>query len=141
MIKTKKPLNELASNLKSKGHSVDHYVFDLMHTNRLESLIKEIKKEKSIDILINNAGFDRPGIVAKTDKRKFMEVLTIQVIVPFLLIKMVLPEMRMRRWGRIINISSVYGTEGAKGEVAYSTAKAAVIGLTKTVAKEGGQTE
>jgi NAD(P)-dependent dehydrogenase (short-subunit alcohol dehydrogenase family) len=46
--------------------------------------------------------------------------------------------MRAHRWGRIINISSVYGLSGAKGEVAYSTAKAGIIGLTKTAAREGG---
>lgn len=137
--KNRKTLPQVTNDLKSKGHIVEHYIFDLMHTNKLELLISQIMKEGPIDILVNNAGFDRPGIVAKTDKRRFIEVLTIHVIVPFLLIKMVFPEMRMKKWGRIINISSVYGLEGAKGEVAYSTAKAAIIGLTKTVAREGGQ--
>ena len=55
-----------------------------------------------------------------------------------MLIKLLLPDMRARKWGRIVNISSVYGLSGAKGEAAYSTAKAAVIGLTKTAAREGG---
>ncbi|MCX7857270.1 MAG: SDR family oxidoreductase [Deltaproteobacteria bacterium] len=136
--KNKKTLPQVAEDLKSKGSVVDYHVFDLMHTKKLESLIGTIRAQKPVDILINNAGFDRPGVVAKTDKRKFIEVFTIHVIVPFLLIKMLIPDMRTKRWGRIINISSVYGIEGAKGEVAYSTAKAAIIGLTKTVAKEGG---
>ena len=46
--------------------------------------------------------------------------------------------MRAAKWGRIINISSIYGLLGAKGEAAYATAKAAVVGLTKTTAREGG---
>ncbi|MCS7280126.1 MAG: SDR family oxidoreductase [Desulfobacterota bacterium] len=136
--KNKKALKEVSEELKSKGFSVFSYAFDLMRTNKLESLISQAKKEKPIDILVNNAGFDRPGTLAKTEKKMFVEVLTIHVVVPFLLMKLLLPDMRMRKWGRIINISSVYGLEGAKGEVAYSTAKAAIIGLTKSVAKEGG---
>ena len=92
-----------------------------------------------VDILVNNAGFDRPGTTARVDRRGFGEVLGIHVLVPFLLIKLLLPGMRSAGWGRIINISSIYGLSGAKGEAAYCTAKAAVIGLTKSVAREAGR--
>jgi 3-oxoacyl-[acyl-carrier protein] reductase len=67
-----------------------------------------------------------------------LQVLGIQLVVPFMLIQLLLPDMRKAGWGRIINVSSIYGMIGAKGEVAYSTAKAGVIGLTKSVAKEAG---
>ena len=67
-----------------------------------------------------------------------LDVLNIHVVVPFNLIQLLLPDMRKAGWGRIINVSSIYGLIGAKGEVAYSTAKAGVIGLTKSVAKEAG---
>jgi 3-oxoacyl-[acyl-carrier protein] reductase len=137
--KNRKTLPYVAESIRSKGYPVDFYVFDLMHTKKLESLVSDIKIKGPIHILINNAGFDRPGTVEKVDKRRFVDVLMIHVIVPFLLIKMFLPDMRQMKWGRIVNISSVYGTEGAKGEVAYSTAKAAIIGLTKSVAREGGK--
>jgi NAD(P)-dependent dehydrogenase (short-subunit alcohol dehydrogenase family) len=73
------------------------------------------------------------------DRRSFNEVLGIHVLVPFLLAKLFLPGMRAAGWGRVINISSVYGTLGAKGEVAYCSAKAAVIGLTKSLAREAGR--
>ncbi len=103
-----------------------------MHTGRLETLIETIKGEGLIDILVNNAGFDRPGTTSRVDRKGFGEVLGIHVLVPFVLTKLLLPGMRGAGWGRIINISSIYGLTGAKGEAAYCTAKAAVIGMTKT---------
>ena len=65
-------------------------------------------------------------------------MLSIHLVVPFTLIQLLLPDMRKAGWGRIINVSSIYALIGAKAEVAYSTAKAGVIGLTKSVAKEAG---
>jgi NAD(P)-dependent dehydrogenase (short-subunit alcohol dehydrogenase family) len=91
----------------------------------------------TIDILVNNAGFDRPGTTGKIDKTGFEEELGIHLTAPLLLIQFFLPSMRSRRWGRIINVSSIYALIGGKGEVAYSAAKAGVIGLTKSVAREG----
>lgn len=109
-----------------------------MHHEKLQTLMEEIKNGTHIDILVNNAGFDRPGVSARIDRRAFNEVMGIHVTVPFFLAKLLLPDMRAARWGRIINISSIYGISGAKGEAAYCTAKAAVIGLTKTLAREAG---
>jgi 3-oxoacyl-[acyl-carrier protein] reductase len=136
--KNRKTLPRVAQALIGKGCTVAAHVIDLTRTRSLEVLIEKIKKEAAIDILINNAGFDKPGITSKIDKNRFHAVLGIHVGVPFMLIKLLLPGMRARKWGRIVNISSVYGLSGAKGEVAYSTAKAGVIGLTKTAAREGG---
>lgn len=140
VILDKNPLTtpQVAEDLSSRGCKVIFHIIDLTRLNKLRALIAEIQKEVHIDILVNNAGFDRPGVTSKTDRRAFYDVLGIHVGVPFLLIKLLLPAMRAANWGRIINISSVYGLSGAKGEAAYSTAKAAVLGLTKTVAREGG---
>jgi NAD(P)-dependent dehydrogenase (short-subunit alcohol dehydrogenase family) len=107
----------------------------------LHSLRRELDRHCSgltIDILVNNAGFDRPGTTAKIDRPGFEAVLGIHLSVPLFLIQFVLPSMRSRKWGRIINVSSIYGHIGGKGEVAYSTAKAGIIGLTKSVAREAG---
>jgi len=137
--KNKETLPRVATSISELGTPVIARIIDLTHTLALKKLIKEIKKETVIDILVNNAGFDRPGTTQKIDKKEFNEVMGIHVVVPFLLSKWLLHDMRLNKWGRIINISSVYGTSGAKGEVAYSRAKAAVIGLTKTLAREAGQ--
>lgn len=137
--KKKEELKEVSKELRSLGHDVLDFNFDLTRTGRIEGLISKIKERTHIDILINNAGFDRPGTLQKTELKGFIEVLTIHVLVPFLLMKLTVPDMVKRGWGRVINVSSVYGLLGAKGEIAYSTAKAAIIGLTKSVAREVGQ--
>ena len=84
-------------------------------------------------------GFDRPGTIGRIDTDDFQAVVNIHLTVPFLLIKLLLPGMSKAGWGRIVNVSSVYGVSGGKGEVAYSAVKAGVIGLTKSVSKEAGR--
>jgi 3-oxoacyl-[acyl-carrier protein] reductase len=138
MDKNRKTLPEVEAELKAEGYEVQAHIIDLTYSKRLTSLMTEIRNESHANILINNAGFDRPGVTKKIDMGDFNAVLGIHLGVPFLLIKLLLPGMREGGWGRIINISSVYGTSGAKGEAAYCVAKAGVIGLTKTVAREAG---
>jgi NAD(P)-dependent dehydrogenase (short-subunit alcohol dehydrogenase family) len=136
--KNRKTLPGVAEGIAEKGGPVVAHIIDLTHTRSLHKLIETLKSDANIDILVNNAGFDRPGVTARIEKYDFNAVLGIHVVVPFLLIKWLMPGMRAGRWGRVINISSIYGLLGAKGEAAYSTAKAGVVGLTKTAAREGG---
>lgn len=136
--KNRKTLPAVAEKIASKWGNVVARIIDLTRTVQLKELIEDLRDDEAIDILINNAGFDRPGVTAKIDRTDFNEVMGIHVVAPFMLIKWLLPGMRETKWGRIINISSVYGLLGAKGEAAYSTAKSAVLGLTKTAAREGG---
>jgi 3-oxoacyl-[acyl-carrier protein] reductase len=138
MDKNRKTLPEVEAELKAKGYEVQAHIIDLTYSKRLTNLMTEIRNGAHANILVNNAGFDRPGVTRKIDMGDFNAVIGIHLGVPFLLIKLLLQGMREGRWGRIINISSVYGTSGAKGEAAYCVAKAGVIGLTKTVAREAG---
>ena len=131
-------LTEVAGQTARTGRQVFTRTLDLTDIDALNKAVKEVKSKGRIDILVNNAGFDRPGTVAKISTSDFLEVLSIHVVVPFTLIQLLLPDMRKAGWGRIINVSSIYALIGAKAEVAYSTAKAGVIGLTKSVAKEAG---
>ena len=137
--KNPQTLGEAARELKQLGYKVADHVVDLTNLEKLRDVAGNMKKIGLIDILVNNAGFDRPGTSDKIDKKGFEEVMTIHVTVPLTLIQMLLPDMQRAGWGRIINLSSVYGAIGGKGEVAYSTAKAGIIGLTKSVAKECGK--
>ena len=137
--KNRRTLPRVAEGIIAAGGQAEGHIIDLMHTEKLTRLIGTIEARARVDILVNNAGFDRPGTTARVDRRGFGEVLGIHVLVPFLLTKLLLPRMRSAGWGRIINISSIYGLSGAKGEAAYCTAKAAVIGLTKSVAREAGR--
>ena len=137
--KNPEALGEVTHELKQLGYKVADHVVDLTNIEKLRDVAGNIKKIGLIDILVNNAGFDRPGTSDKIDKKGFEEVMTIHVTVPLTLIQMLLPDMQRAGWGRIINLNSVYGAIGGKGEVAYSTAKAGIIGLTKSVAKECGK--
>jgi 3-oxoacyl-[acyl-carrier protein] reductase len=132
-------LEEVGKAVSGRDVDVTIRVVDLMDMEALERVIHEMIGLSFIDILVNNAGFDRPGTTGKIDREAFEAVMAIHVTVPFLLIKGLLPAMQEAGWGRIINVSSIYGAVGGKGEVAYSTAKAAVIGLTRSVAKECGR--
>ena len=131
-------LSEVADQISQTGRQVFTRTLDLTDIDALKKAVKEVKSKGRIDILVNNAGFDRPGSVVKINTGDFLEVLGIHLVVPFTLIQLLLPDMRKAGWGRIINVSSIYALIGAKAEVAYSTAKAGVIGLTKSVAKEAG---
>src|SRR5262249_9576804 len=101
-------------------------------------IVHEVEtKWKSIDIVVNNAGIT--GKAAKTwelEREVMASVLDVNVIGPFLLCKAVLPGMMARKFGRIINIASVAGKEGNPTMGPYSASKAAIIALTKSMAKE-----
>ena len=131
-------LTQVAEKCKQKGRQVLTLALDLMNLQLLREELEKIPPSFSVDILVNNAGFDRPGTSAKIDRGAFESVLGIHLTVPLFLIQFFLPSMQKRKWGRIINVSSIYGLIGGKGELAYSTAKAGLIGLTKSVAREAG---
>jgi 3-oxoacyl-[acyl-carrier protein] reductase len=132
-------LAEVADTLGEKGRVVRALALDLTDLALVRDRVEKLASEMLIDILVNNAGFDRPGTMRRVDTHDLEAVLGIHVVAPFLLIKLLLPAMQLAGWGRIISMSSIYGLTGGKGEVAYSTAKAAVIGLTKSVAREAGK--
>lgn len=94
---------------------------------------------KKVDVLINNAGITKNGMSWKLSLADFQQVMAVNVQAPFQLIQGFLPAMREQKFGRIITISSVVAQTGVPGTCAYATSKAAVLGLTKTVAKEVAQ--
>lgn len=91
-----------------------------------------------IDILVNNAGFDRPGGFLKIKPEDFVAVWSVHLLGAVNCCMVCAPHMIERKNGRIVNVSSIYGKVGAKGESAYCSAKAGLIGLTKSLAREWG---
>ena len=91
-----------------------------------------------IDVLINNAGISTYGLFTDISLDEWNRMLDTNLGGTFLCCRAVLPEMIHRKSGKIINISSIWGITGASCEVHYSTSKAAIIGLTKALAKEVG---
>ncbi len=94
---------------------------------------------KRVDILVNNAGFDRGAGLLKVKEEDWDTVVGVHLKGAFNCIQAVAPHMIENRYGKIINISSMWGKSGAVSEIAYSSAKAGVIGLTKSVARELGR--
>src|SRR5688500_17124827 len=103
----------------------------------------------SVDILINNAGYTWDGVAHKTTDEQFQAMLDIHTIVPFRMVRAIAPHWREAAkaekaegnevFRKLVNVSSISGTMGNAGQVNYSSAKAGVVGLTKTLAKEWGQ--
>lgn len=91
-----------------------------------------------IDILVNNAAVSYQSLFTSIDEKQWDEVFNVNVKAPFLLTKSLVPYMINNKFGRIINISSILGVCGGSCEVDYSSSKAALIGFTKSLAKELG---
>ena len=110
---------------------------------------KAVDEFGQIDIIVNNAGYTWDGVAHKMADDQFQAMLDIHTVAPFRVIRAAAPHLREpakqeREEGRevfrkIVNVSSVSGTMGNAGQVNYSAAKAGVVGLTKTLAKEWGQ--
>jgi 3-oxoacyl-[acyl-carrier protein] reductase len=131
-------LQIVTTGIRNQGGQVTPIVVDLTDFENLGKELVSTCRDLSVDVLVNNAGFDSPGSSARLTMTGFEAVLEIHLSSALFLIKFFLPAMREKRWGRIINVSSIYGLIGGKGEVAYSTAKAGLIGLTKSIAREAG---
>jgi len=92
-----------------------------------------------IDILVNNAGFDRGASLLKIKEEDWDAVLEVHLKGTLNCIQAVAPHMIEKQYGKIVNISSIWGKTGANAEISYCSAKAGLIGLTKSVAKELGR--
>jgi NAD(P)-dependent dehydrogenase (short-subunit alcohol dehydrogenase family) len=116
------------------------FSLDVADRRQVDQMVAEvIATFKRIDILVNNAGFDRPGSLLKTKKEDWDAVFGVQLTGTLNCIQAVSPHMIEKGYGKIINFSSVWGKRGAVSEISYSTAKAGILGLTKSVARELGK--
>ncbi len=111
--------------------------FDVAESSAVQEAFKKIIAEAgSVDILVNNAGITRDGLMARMKESDWDEVMNTNLKGSFLCAKAASRVMMKKKWGRIVNISSVSGVAGNPGQVNYSAAKAGLIGLTKSMARE-----
>ncbi|MGQ9570812.1 MAG: 3-oxoacyl-[acyl-carrier-protein] reductase [Thermodesulfovibrionales bacterium] len=110
---------------------------DVSNAEEVKKVFSEIKKEFGrIDILINNAGITRDGLMIRMKDEDWDTVIAINLKGVFLCSREAIKDMSQRRYGRIVNVSSVAAFMGNPGQANYSASKAGVVGLTKTAAKE-----
>ena len=110
---------------------------DLSKKDEIIELIKKTDKVLGhIDILINNAGITKDNIFLRMSENEWEDVLSVNLNSTFSILKLITKGMVKRKYGRIINISSVVGVTGGAGQVNYSASKAGLIGLTKSLSQE-----
>ncbi|MGD1909587.1 MAG: 3-oxoacyl-[acyl-carrier-protein] reductase [Rivularia sp. (in: cyanobacteria)] len=128
---------DLVSEITSGGGSAIAIQADVSKAEEVDALIKTVlEKFNQIDILVNNAGITRDTLLLRMKPEDWQAVINLNLTGVFLCIRAVSKSMLKKRSGRIINIASVAGQMGNPGQANYSAAKAGVIGLTKTLAKE-----
>lgn len=128
---------ETEKECKSLGANVLLLKGDISDYSFCESAIKRtISELGSIDVLVNNAGITRDGLIMSMKEEDFDMVLDSNLKSAFLTIKFASRYMLKKRQGKIINIASISGLRGNVGQANYSSSKAGIIGLTKSIAKE-----
>jgi len=128
---------ETEAEIKSLGGDCFSFIGDITDSQKCEEAVKEvIEKYGKIDILVNNAGITQDSLVMRMNQEAWQSVIDTNLTGTFNMVKAVIKAMMKNRYGRIINISSIVGFTGNPGQVNYSTTKAGLIGMTKSLAKE-----
>ncbi len=135
--RNREKLNELVREIEAAGGKAAAFVLDVTDEEQVKSTIKAVIAQfGKIDILVNNAGITRDQLVMRMKRADWDAVLTTNLTSAYLCIQNVATTMLKQRYGRIINITSVFGQMGQAGQANYSASKAGLIGLTKAVARE-----
>ncbi|HUF12185.1 MAG TPA: 3-oxoacyl-[acyl-carrier-protein] reductase [Longimicrobiales bacterium] len=125
----------VAAALPGSGHA--GLGCDVADSTAVNATVKEVEASMgSLDILVNNAGITRDNLLMRLKDEDWDEVLATNLKAAFLMIRSASRGMMKRREGRIVNITSVVGLTGNKGQANYAASKAGLVGLTKSVAKE-----
>ena len=130
-------LEELVAAISATGGKAAAFPMDVADEDQVKSAIKSaLGHFGKIDILVNNAGITRDQLVMRMKRADWDVVLTTNLTSAYLCIQAVIPSMLKQRWGRIINITSVFGQMGQAGQANYAASKAGLIGLTMAIARE-----
>ena len=130
---------QIADQLNDKGFKVEIFQADLSQAGNAENLVAQVKQKLGdIDILINNAGLMSDASIIQMSDALWDEAININLTAAFKLIRACAPSMVSKKWGRVINISSQVALTGSANHAHYATAKAGLLGLTYSAAKEYG---
>ncbi|CAH2713294.1 3-oxoacyl-[acyl-carrier-protein] reductase FabG [Neobacillus rhizosphaerae] len=129
--------NEVVDEIKALGREAFAVKCDVSNVVEVTEMVREaIDRFGKLDILVNNAGITKDNLLMRMKEEEWDDVININLKGVFLCTKAVTRQMMKQRVGRIINIASIVGVSGNPGQANYVAAKAGVIGLTKTTAKE-----
>jgi len=133
------PANETVEKIKAMNRQSIAVLADVSSSADVSRMVETVKNTYSkIDILVNNAGITRDQLLIRMTDEDWDRVLNIDLRSVFVCTRAVIRDMIKQRWGRIINISSIVGIAGNAGQANYASAKAGIIGFTRTMAKEVG---
>ena len=128
---------EVVEAITRQGGEAMAFQGDVTRAEDVEALIKGVENAwGAIDVLVNNAGTIKDSLLIRMSVDDFDNVVALNLRGTFLCTRLVLRDMLRNRWGRVVNIGSVVGIAGNVGQSNYAASKAAVIGFTKSVAKE-----
>jgi 3-oxoacyl-[acyl-carrier protein] reductase len=129
--------DEIALALRAQGCDAVGIACDVALRAEVDAMVATMNaRYGGIDILVNNAGITRPAMLHKMDLAQWQQVLAVHLTGSFNCLQAVAPGMIERQWGRIINVTSTAGILGTIGQINYSTAKAGILGLTRSAARE-----
>jgi 3-oxoacyl-[acyl-carrier protein] reductase len=130
-------LQQVAAEIAAQGGESETYKMDVASEEDIKAGVKAaLARFGKIDILVNNAGITRDQLVMRMKRSDWDEVLNTNLTGPFLLTQAVIGSMLKQRWGRIINVTSIFGQIGQAGQANYASSKAGLIGFTMAVARE-----
>ena len=137
--RNREKLDEVARDISSSGGKAEVFTIDVADEEQIKSVLKSaIGQLGKIDILVNNAGITRDQLVMRMKRADWDSVLNTNLTSAYLCTQQVIGSMLKQRWGRIINITSVFGQTGQAGQANYAASKAGLIGLTMAIAREVG---
>ena len=137
--RNREKLGEVAAKISAAGGKSAVFQLDVSDEEQIKAVVKAaITELGKIDILVNNAGITRDQLVMRMKRADWDAVMNTNLTSGYLCIQQVIPGMLKQRWGRIINVTSVFGQIGQAGQANYAASKAGLIGLTMAIAREVG---
>ena len=137
LARNKDRLKELVSEISKNGNSASYISCDVSDGNSIEDALRSVVKDyKQIDILVNNAGITKDSLILRMKEQNWDQVMNTNLKGAFYSTKIVLRHMMKKKYGRIINITSIVGLQGNPGQSNYAASKAGLIGFSQSIAKE-----
>lgn len=132
-------LSEVAQQITAAGGKAETFALDVASEEQVKAVFKAIVGQLGkIDVLVNNAGITRDQLVMRMKRSDWDAVLNTNLTSAYLCIQAAIGPMLKQRWGRIINVTSIFGQTGQAGQANYAASKAGLIGLTMAMAREVG---